>query len=117
MRRQIIVGLILWLSVIVIPGSLFAHYYLEVQFSKELLQLGILGTLYFLNFTYLFLLLLNKVNAEAAVIFLLIFSFADFVYEKFYKDIDGRLQLLQLMVALMVATIVVRSVLKKSSRL
>ena len=70
-----------------------------------------------MNFTYLFLLLLKKVGLEAAIIFLLIFSFADYVYEDFYKDMDGRLQLLQLLVGLMVATIIIRFVLKKSSRL
>jgi hypothetical protein len=117
MRRQIIIGLILWLCVIVTPGFLFAHYYLGFQFSKEFFQLVILATFFFLNFTYLFLLLLNKVGSGAAIALLLVFSLADYLYMRFYNDMDGRLQILQILIALMVITIVVRFVLKKSSRL
>src|SRR5256885_7012352 len=115
MSRQIIKWFLIWFFGFVIPILLFIHYYFGYSlFDKEFWQLVFLESLVFLNFIYLCL-LLKKIDLVYAISFATVFWFAGFLYMQIYKNIDSRIQSIQILAVLIVMTIVVRFILKKSS--
>lgn len=77
-------------------------------------QFVILESLVFLNFIYL-LIILKKIDSAIALGAVVVFLFVNFIYGQFYKEMDGRIQALQVLAVLIVLNIIVHFIQKKSS--
>lgn len=115
MSRQIIKWFLIWFCGVVTPILLYLHYSSGLSiFTKEFSQLLILESLVYLNLVYI-VLLLNKIDLVYGLSFGMIIWLAGSLYVQFYKDIDGRLQLIHILIGEVVITITVHLLLKKRS--
>ena len=85
----------------------------------EIVQLMMLGSLVLSNVIYLFY-RLYKINDDAAVIFIAIFTvamlIAQVIYRRFFYDLDPRIEFLQILSVLLLATVVVLLVSRRRTR-
>lgn len=114
MRKMIAIGFLIWLCAAVIPGLLFFHYYFGLSLNMEIFRMIILESFVCLNFFYLFFKLI-KIHIAYGLILLILYWCADFIYGRFFKDMDLLTQPFQMEIALAVITIILHFVLKKRS--
>ena len=93
---------------------LMVHYWAGLSFDMSILQIVILASLLLTNAIYLSI-VLYKIDPLLVLIIPSIYYFFDLIYTRFYKDMDERLKSLYLLAGLLVTTIIVHFVQKKSS--
>jgi len=112
--RKIITLFLLCLAASFLLTFLLVHSYFGGSLDSELLQIVFLGALIWTNIIYLCI-ILYKIDPLLILIIAPIYYFFDLIYTRFSKDLDARLKSLYLLAGLLVATIIVHVIQRKSS--
>jgi hypothetical protein len=114
MLRKLIALFVLCFCVCLASTYLMFHYWAGLSLDMRILQIVILASLLLTNAIYLCS-ILYKIDPWLMLIVALIYYSFDFIYERSYKNMDERLKSLYLLAGLLVTTIIVHFIQKKSS--
>ena len=114
MLRKLIILFLLCFCAFLTLTFLLNRYYSGLSLDMKILQILFLAALVCTNFIYLCL-VLYKIDPLLILILVSIYYFVEFIYTRFYKDMDERLKFVYLLAVLIVTTIVVHFIRKKSS--
>jgi len=114
MRRQIIKWFLIWVCGCVIPIIGVNYFTSGFLPDTKFWQFVFLESLVFLNFIYL-LIILKKIDSAFALGVVIVFWLANFISSRLFKEIDGRIQALQILAVLVVLNIIVNFIQRKSS--
>jgi hypothetical protein len=114
MLRKLIALFVLCFCVCLAGTYLMVHYWAGLSFDMRILQIVTLSALLLTNAIYLSF-ILYKIDPLLVLIVTAIYYFFDLIYTRFYKDMDERLKSLYLFAGLLITTIIVHLVQKKSS--